>query len=202
MVKDETTEQSILKSARETFKTRGFSGAKMAEIAKEAGINQALLHYYFRSKQNLFDTVFAEAVSVLIPKLITLLQSDLPLDVKIYRIVDYYYQTLSRNRDLPIFVLSEIRTNPGFMLKMLKEKGMDHSVLDKQIQLEIKKGKMTPASTPEFFSNVMGLILFPFIVEPLIKGLFQMSESDFQNFLEKRRRELPSQILKLFKSKS
>ena len=199
MVKEDA-EKQILQSAREIFKTKGFSGAKMAEIADHAGINKALLHYYFRSKQNLFDQVFAEAVSAIVPRLISILQSDLPLDVKIYKMVDYYYQTLSRNRDLPIFVLSEIRTNPGFMLKFVKEKGLDSSILDKQIKEEIRKGNMAKISTPEFFSNLLGLVLFPFIVEPLLKGIFQMSEQEFQHFLEKRRQELPGQILKLFKS--
>ena len=200
MVKDDTTEQQILRSAREIFKTKGFSGAKMAEIAREAGINKALLHYYFRSKQNLFDQVFSEAISVLLPKLISLLNSDLPLDVKIYKIVDYYYQTLSRNSDLPIFVLSEIRTNPGFMINLLKEKGLDHGILQKQINEEIRRGTMIEVTVPEFFSSVMGLILFPFIIEPMIKGLFQMDEDHFQKFLDKRRQDLPGHILKLFKS--
>lgn len=200
MVKDDT-EQAILRSAREVFKSKGFSGAKMAEIASAAGINKALLHYYFRSKQNLFDQVFTEAVAVLIPKLVSILQSEYPLDVKIYKMVDYYYQTLSKNRDLPIFVLSEIRTNPEYMLKLLKSQGLDYKILDRQIKSEIKKGNMIEVSAAEFFSNILGLILFPFITEPLLKGLFRMSEKEFEKFLDNRRKELPGHIMKIFKSK-
>lgn len=200
MDKDSTTEVSILKAAREVFRKKGFSGAKMEEIAKEAGINKALLHYYFRSKQNLFDQVFAEAIATIFPKLISTLMSDLPLDMKIYRVVDYYTNTLIKNRDIPLFVLSEIRQNPGHMLEMVSKKGLDHSILDKQLREEAEKGNIRKISVATFFANLLGLTLFPFITEPLIKGIFNMSDKEFDDFLEERKNELPSMILKTIKS--
>jgi len=200
MEKDGTSEQEILKAAREVFRRKGFSGAKMDEIATEAGINKALLHYYFRSKQNLFDQVFEEAVATLFPKLIATLQSDLPLDMKIYRIVDYYMNTISRNRDIPLFVLSEIRQNPEHLLMLVKDKGMDLTIIKNQLKEEAEKGNIRPTSVATFFSNLMGLILFPFITEPVIRGITQMSDKEFDLFLEERKRELPSIILKTIKS--
>jgi len=197
---DSTTEATILQAAREIFRSKGFFGAKMDEIAREAGINKALLHYYFRSKQNLFEKVFEEAIATIFPKLISTLHSDLPLDMKIYRLVDYYINTLSKHRDIPLFVLSEIRQNPEHMLGMISEKGLDHSILEKQLQEEAKKGNIRPVSVATFFSNVLGLILFPFITEPIIKGITKMNDQEFDKFLEQRKRELPSMILKTIKS--
>ena len=114
------TEKVILEAANEVFQKKGLSGARMDEIAKEAGVNKALLHYYFRSKERLFERVFSEAFGQFFQKIIHLLESDLPLDVKIYRVVDMYSSMLLHNKNLPLFILGGIRDNPGLIAGLVK----------------------------------------------------------------------------------
>src|SRR5215217_6916550 len=98
---DGETEQRILEAARTVFIRRGTAGARMQEIAGEAGVNQALLHYYFRSKERLAVAVFQQMASRLFPALLHTLGADFSLDEKIDRIVALYLENLSRNPFLP-----------------------------------------------------------------------------------------------------
>ena len=109
---DRTAEQRILVSAREIFHKRGFEGARMQEIADKAGINKALLHYYFRSKEKLFDAVFDEALKALLPKVKELLNAELPLFDKIKYFTENYITLLMKNMYLPVFVINEMYQNP------------------------------------------------------------------------------------------
>src|SRR3954470_16415970 len=101
MAKDSDTENRILLAARAVFMRRGTAGARMQEIAEEAGVNQALLHYYFRSKEGLSAAVFQQFAARLFPALIQTLGSDALLDEKIDRIVALYLDNLSLNPFLP-----------------------------------------------------------------------------------------------------
>ena len=110
--KDGDTEARILHAARAVFIRRGTAGARMQEIAEEAGVNQALLHYYFRSKERLSEAVFRETAGRMFPILIGTLGSDASIDEKIERIVDAYLDNLSRSPFLPGYVISELHHHP------------------------------------------------------------------------------------------
>jgi len=183
------TEEKVLEAARKVFHKKGFSGARMEEIANEAGINKALLHYYFRSKERLFDEVFKAALSGFISKLIEILNDDLPLDMKVYKVVDFYCNTLIRNRDIPVFVLTELRQNPQRIAYLIIDEHQISLVrfID-QLKEEISTGNIRPVAPEQFFVNLMGLTVFPFIAEPLIKRLFDMKEEEFVEFIHQRKK--------------
>ena len=117
MKKDLTTEERILTAARQVFLSRGMDGARMQDIADEAGINKALLHYYFRSKDQLFERIFLEVANAFLPKVFAILDSDLTLFEKIERFCKEYISQVMTTPYVPIFILNEINRQPQEFLK-------------------------------------------------------------------------------------
>lgn len=194
------TEKLILNAARDIFQKKGLSGARMDDIAKAAGVNKALVHYYFRSKQKLFDRVFREAIGQFLEKIIGQLEGDLPLDVKIYKVVDMYSNMLIHNKHLPLFVLSELRENPDLLLQLVKsKKGQVIQKLQNQLQLEHEKGNIKNMSVQEFFLNLISLIIFPFVARPLIKGIFDMDEDAYDQMIYDRKKRVPRMIIDMMR---
>jgi AcrR family transcriptional regulator len=107
-----TTEEKILIAARKVFIEKGWDGARMQEIADNAGINKALLHYYFRNKEQLFKRVFAGIVGKLIPNLNTIIQSEQPIFEKIQAFIDAYLDFLLANQELPLLSLMSYHEMP------------------------------------------------------------------------------------------
>jgi len=194
------TEEKVLEAARDIFQKKGFFGARMDEIANKAGVNKALLHYYFRSKEKLFDKIFQEALGEFIHKVVSVLNGDLPLDVKIYRTVDMYSNMLSHNKDLPLFVLSTLQENPDLMIRMIKStQGEFLPNLSRQLQDENLAGNITKISTHEFFINLVSLTIFPFLVQPVMMGAFNLEEEDFKQMINERRRKVPKMIIEILR---
>jgi len=195
------TEQRILVAARVIFQQKGFSGARMDSIAQEAGVNKAMLHYYFRSKEKLFDGVFKEALGHFISKVITILDGKLPLDLKIYKVVDVYTTMLSNNGHLPLFVLSEIRENPGMAVKMLKaEENKSFQNLALQLKEEYEKGNIVEITVYEFFVNLVSLTVFPFLVRPLMEDVFGLEVVKFDQMILSRRKKVPKMIIEMLRA--
>ncbi len=198
---EDNTEKKILAAARTVFHKRGYTGARMEEIAKTAGVNKALLNYYFRSKEKLFKKVFQEAVHEFIRDIVKLLGGDLPLDMKIYRIVDLYTRMLLKNPDLPIFVLSEIREQPERLADMFLMKGdLPFIMLENQLKKAHEDGHIKRTSVYTFLMNVMSLTVFPFVSSPLMKNIFKMEESEFRDLILERKKTLPEMIINTFKT--
>src|SRR6476620_8054618 len=108
--KPENAEEKILAAARKVFLEKGFAATRTRDIAEEAGINLALLNYYFRSKEKLFQLVMIEKVQLMFGVLLPIINNgELELETKVERIVENYIKLLSENPDLPLFVLSELK---------------------------------------------------------------------------------------------
>ena len=118
---DKNTEQRILDAAGEVFHSKGFDGARMQEIAQHAGINKGLLHYYFKTKDALFDAIFGIALNQIVSRINIILEQDLSLDEKIDLIVDQYMDLLLKNPMLPRFVLNELNKNADKLSKIIQE---------------------------------------------------------------------------------
>ena len=134
--KELTTEEKIIDAARKLFTQNGFSATKTRDIAEEAGINLALLNYYFRSKQNLFQIIIEEKFDQLFGVIIPILSnSEISIEEKIETLVTNYTNLLLGNDDLPLFVLSEIKTNE-FLIKRVKQNAeiLSHPVIEKQLK--------------------------------------------------------------------
>ena len=200
--KDKNTEQVILQTARKIFIQKGLAGARMQDIADQAGFNKALVHYYFTSKEKLFDLVFEQEMSNLFSNLVAILSSDLPLFEKIENIVSLDIDRLTQFPGLPIFVLNEMSRNPEVILKRVKkipvQKVMDG--FQKQINSEIKKGTIKKITADQLFINIQSLCIFPFIARPMIKGLLQFDDKTYLAMIEKRKTEVAQFIISAIKA--
>ncbi|MBS1518072.1 MAG: TetR/AcrR family transcriptional regulator [Bacteroidetes bacterium] len=201
--KDKKTEERILESAKRIFYLKGIDGARMQEIADEAEINKAMLHYYFRSKEKLFDAVFAEAAGLILPKVSELLNSEMPLFRKIEYFTDKYITLLSENSVIPAFVIREMNNNPTKFFRIFnKYFSVKPEIFIKQIRKAVDEGEIIPLDPMQLHINIMSLCIFPFIARPLIMNIFGMNEKAFVNFINKRKREIPEFIINSITNKS
>lgn len=202
--KDGDTERRILEAAREVFIRRGTAGARMHEIAEEAGVNQALLHYYFRSKDGLSDAVFREVAVRLVPAVVRVLGSEDTLERKVEQFVHLYIDTVRKTPFLPGYFIAELHHHPERLPAMVtKLAGLDpaplaqglRNRLDAQLRERAAAGVMRPIAPEQFLVNVLALCVFPFVARPMLKVAFGMDGPAFERFLDERRAELPGFIL-------
>jgi len=196
---EKSTEQRILDAAHAVFTARGTAGARMQDIAEEAGVNQALLHYYFRNKERLSAAVFRRAASELFPPAIRLLASDAELEDKVERVVDLYLRQLLRAPYLPGYIVSELTHRPERARELIAaltgRTAEDTSspvlaTLRRQLEARQQAGTLRPIAAEEFMVNLMSLCVFPFAARPMLMAMFRMDQQAFEQFIERRRREL------------
>jgi TetR/AcrR family transcriptional regulator len=200
MKKDLTTEEKILTAAKKIFLQKGMAGARMQDIADEAGINKALLHYYFRSKDQLFEKIFLEVAHAFLPKIFAILESESTLFEKIERFCSEYISQVITTPYVPIFILNEINRQPQAFLK--KVFGSNRPPVEKllpQIQKEIKTGVIKPIDPLQLLINTLSLCLFPFLASPMIQLVTGMSTKEFSTLMEKRKTEVPKMIIESIK---
>jgi TetR/AcrR family transcriptional regulator len=197
----DTSEEKILAAARKVFLEKGMAGARMQDIADEAGINKALLHYYFRSKDKLFETIFAETSSRFIPRLNQILDSDLPLIEKINMFCEAYISQMQQNPYIVLFIMNEANKHPeSFLHRMWGGEKKPHiKKLVKQIEAEMKQGNIKKVNPMHLLINMMSLCAFPFIAKPIWQYLYEMDNKQFVEFIEQRKKEVPKFILESIK---
>lgn len=187
------TEMLILEAARKVFIRKGFDGARMQEIADEAGINKALLHYYFRSKEKLFDQIFLVAFKDFWPSIQSqLAQGDGSVKSLIRAGVNAYTDMLLKMPYLPAFVVGEINRSPQRVEELLRSSGIDAAFVVELVQRGIDRGEVLPMDPRSLIINMLGLVLFPFISRPVLSRMFFASEEEFLSFVAQRREEVCS----------
>jgi TetR/AcrR family transcriptional regulator len=195
-VKPTETETLILDAARKVFLENGFDGTTMQEISDEAGINKALLHYYFRSKDRLFEAVFIEAFSRMIPNLLKIFASEVEFTDKIRGFVETYITALQQYPQIPLFILHELHRNPGRIIELIHSTGMNPEFVINIIRQEIKKGKIIDIDPSQLMVNMLAMCIFPFAARPMIQGfVFKNDAKVFEEFLEKRKTEVADFII-------
>jgi AcrR family transcriptional regulator len=192
MAKDASTENKIIDAARRVFLAKGMSGARMQEIADEAGINKALLHYYFRSKDKLFERIFNEVINRIAEGLRDIFEKDMDLFERLDHIVEVYIDTIIANQYIPLFVINEINNNPGRFSDLLQEHVLQHFIeLFDQIQSAANEGIIRSVHPIHLLMNVLGMIVFPFAINPLLSHMADKAHLPFvEGFLEERRDEV------------
>ena len=196
MDKELTTEEKIIAAARKIFTQKGFSATRTRDIADEAGINLALLNYYFRSKQNLFQIIIEEKFDVLFGMIGPILSdSEISLEEKIETLVASYTNVLLDNEDLPLFVLSEIKQNE-FILEKVKQNAeiLSQPIIENQLR---ERGFTISAFN--FIMNVMSLTLFPFMSKPLFVSSGLVNEKEFAHYVTERKKDIPTWIMNTLK---
>jgi TetR/AcrR family transcriptional regulator len=182
-----STEHKILAAARDVFLQKGLSGARMQDIADRAGINKAMLHYYFRSKEKLFEVIFLQAAGTLFPKINAILNAEIPLFDKIREFTREYLKVIIANPYLPQFVFSEMNRQPEGFSQM--EFFLKHISLEKfftQVRAEIKSGLIRDIRPENLIINILAICVFPFIGKPIIKMVMKMDEGSFHQLMEER----------------
>jgi AcrR family transcriptional regulator len=198
--KGDTSCEKILAAAKKVFLLKGMSGARMQDIADEAGINKALVHYYFRNKEKLFETIFKEASNQFFPKIEDMIESNIPFFEKIENFCVEYVDMMQQNPFLPLFVLNEVNKQPErFRQKFWKNRELIFSKFAAQIEREIKKRKIKKVNPAHLFINIISMCIFPFIAKPMWMISSGMNELQFRNFMEQRKKEIPEFIIESIK---
>lgn len=198
--KSENTEIEILNAAKEIFQQKGMDGARMQEIADKAKINKALLHYYYRSKQLLFEAVFKSAFSLLAPQLNTVLNDESDLFEKITKFTDRYISFVIKHPYLPNFVIQELNKNPEFIQKLRAKDNFPS--IDKfklQVANAVKEGIIKPIEAEQLFINIIALNVFPFIGEPLLMALTNTDKKSYAKIVQDRKTNVASFIINAIK---
>ena len=200
VARDGDTEQRILDAAHAVFVRRGTAGARMQEIAATAGVNQALLHYYFRSKEQLARAAFERAGSQLMPAIIRVMASDLAIEEKVARVVAIEIEHLSRAPYLPGYIISEVAHHPERVPQLIA--AMTHGLtpeqirprlfarLKRQIARRVAAGDMRPITPESFMVNLVSLCIFPFAARPMLQAMLAVDDDGFARFIARRRTDL------------
>jgi TetR/AcrR family transcriptional regulator len=185
--KKDSTEDKILEAAKNVFVSKGMEGARMQEIADEAGINKALLHYYFRSKERLFEAIFSEIIKFAFPKITRIAQSDEPFVSKIEQVVDAYIDLLIKHPFIPGFVMKELNRDPSGLFKMVVKFGLNPQIIFDQIQLAMDRGEIVQMQPRHLAANIISMCIFPFAARPLVSFvLFKDDQIALEAFYAER----------------
>jgi AcrR family transcriptional regulator len=198
------TEQAILQAAEKVFLSKGFIMAKTVDIAKLAGVNQALLHYYFRTKENLFEAVFAKKIQHVISIIYDVLGSDIPLMEKIRVQVETQFDFLLSNPMLPFVVISEIARVPQRTENIKAIVSPQVLKIIEKLQAELdeahKEGKIRKISALDLMITVISQNVFLFLARPIFQAFTNMSDVDFEKFIAHRKQENVTCILNSLKN--
>ena len=197
-VLDQNTENCILEAARKLFGMQGFSGVSLQDIAKEAGTTKSMINYYFRSKEKLFAKVFRGEFQQLFTSIGMVIASDLSLKEKISQIIELDMDKLLQMPQLPVFVMSELHRNTDMILKDLEVIPIKNLFLrlEKDIDAEVKKGKIIKITPLELMMNIQSLTIYPIIAKPMLIHRLGMTEKTFHQMMQKRKTELADLIWK------
>lgn len=199
MKNEKLTELDILNAARSVFMEKGMTGARMQEIADRAGINKAMLHYYFRSKEKLFDKVFEEAFKDFWPKVEgAIMSSGTPSDI-FASIIDAYIKMFTAEPYLPNFVLSEIHRSPQYLEGLMERTGLNPKKMIHFIQTLMDNGLVKRMDPFELLINIFSLCIFPFAAKPLLTRLLWNNKSEeFDAFVMHRKASVMEIIEKCY----
>ena len=197
------TEARILEAAHRVFLRRGTSGARMQEIADEADVNKALLHYYFRSKERLAEAVFLRAARTLFPRMLRIIASDLPLREKLHRAVATELDILEQNPYLPGYLISEFQYRPDRLHELLSGAvsvaQMRSAVMDtlqRQLDAEVAAGRLRPTRVEDLMVALLSQLVFPFAAAPMLQAILGLDEEARLAMTARRRAGLADALLR------
>lgn len=199
MNKDNNMEQQILQCAEELFLEKGFSLVSTTDIAKKAGCNQALVHYYFRTKENLFQQIFQEKFSKFLYIFTTFDDNDEQFTTRLRKKMEAHFDLLIQNKQIPFLIINELILNENRRNKLVKSIYNNHLNLyrkfDSELQEEIKKGNIRPISTLDLLINIVSMNIIIFIMLPVLESQFDFDNEEIAELLERRKHEAVETIM-------
>jgi len=195
---DLSTEEKIKEAARRVFMKKGYSATRTRDIAEEAGLNLALLNYYFRSKEKLFEIIMMEKMQKLLGVVAAVVNdNETTLEKKLELLAVNYIDMLTHNPDLPIFVLSELRTNSDHLIHKFQFGNLiQQSSFFKQLQ--VNRPDVNPM---HFVINLLGATIFPFVAKPIFMAVGNMNQNDFDAIIEERKKLIPKWMRAMLQTK-
>lgn len=186
---DKQTEEKIFEAATDVFVDKGMDGARMQDIASHAGINKALLHYYFRTKEQLFNAVFEMIAKKVLKKFAPVFDKNLTLEEKIRFFFREHIAFLQENPKLPPFILNEVNRNPARVKRILKSIDFENlwQYLFQQHKEELKRYNISESSLPQLMTTIAAISVFPFAARGLIEAILEKADIDFDKFIEERK---------------
>lgn len=201
MTKNKTTEEKIKEVSRRLFQEKGYGMTRTKEIAEAANINAALLHYYFKSKENLYKVIMTESIHDIFSILIVIINNnETTLFEKTEIIITDYTDFFMKNPRLPLFVLNEIQYNrPG---KLIEDAGfrdsfLTNSILYKQVEVQIEEEKIDIPPL-HLILNILSLILMPVIAKPLFYHIYNFQDDEYEGFIMERKKYILDLAISLF----
>jgi TetR/AcrR family transcriptional regulator len=203
MTKSKSTEQKIFDAATELFLEKGVDRTSVREIAAKAEINLALMNYYFRSKENLFMSIFSQLVKKNSKKLIKILDSEIGLEDKIRQYVHVYIDMLSENPLLVSFVMAILHRSRERITEMKVISSLySTDQFAQQLVEEGKKGNIRRTDPTQLFVDMLSLIAFPFAIRLLVMDKNNYTDEDFDRFIQERRQRVPEMLIDSLRPKS
>lgn len=186
---EKQTEDRIFESATEIFIERGMDGARMQDIANHAGINKALLHYYYRTKDHLFEAVFDKMASMMFSRFSVVFDEKATLEEKIRFFFREHISFLQKNPRLPAFILNEINRNPARMKKLLQRFSINEfwNSLERLHHDELIRYNITRGMMPQLMTSLAAISIFPFAAKGILEVLFEKAGYDYNEYLEERK---------------
>ena len=184
MERDHTTEAKIKDAARRVFISKGFNGCTSREIAKEAGMNVALVNYHFQSKGQLFDLVVSSVMEDFTLSMIDIFHTNMPLINKARIFIDKEYEFLSKYPEIPNFIVNELgkKDKSFFECLDIKDKLFETKIFD-QIEEAQKNGEMRKIDIVSIMLLMMSNCHFPFIAKPMIQTIHSLNENEYRSQL-------------------
>lgn len=200
--RDNQTEKAILDAARKVFTQKGFAASRMEDIAQVAGINRALLHYYFRCKEKLFDIIFQQRIREFFLGLVGIITRPESIDEKIKAIVAHDIDMIRSQPDLPIFVLQELAQRPDRLIEAASAGANPANMMKawkQQVKLAVDKKQIRPVDGGQLLINIMSLCVYPFIAKPVIKAVQELDDVQFDKMVVKRKQEVVDFVMNSIK---
>ena len=201
MKNEETnTGQAILKAAEELFLEQGFEQTTTKQIAQRAGCNQALLHYYYRTKDNLFVQIFEEKAKFIATHFLDINSTAQTLEERISQMVEVHFELFRKNPRLVPFLLKEVLSDPVRVAPIL-DKIKQYMVkifakIDEALHEEIEKGAARPVSTLNVILTLVSLDMAPFIIAPVLQRVLDLTDEQLDEQLDKRKPEVVEILLR------
>ncbi len=182
-VNNENLETKIIEVAKQQFIENGFAETSMSDIAAKVGINRPGLHYYFRTKERMFQAVFGEIVLFLLPKIQDIvLQKDKPVTERVGGVIDAYFEVFSENPRLPLFVMRESNRDVNHLINTLADLRLERNFLEiaRSLQDEMDSGRLKPVPLRFVFFTFYSLLIMPFVMKDLCASLFLEKGESFE----------------------
>jgi TetR/AcrR family transcriptional regulator len=198
-----TTEQAIMEAAEELFLENGYAGTSTIAIARKAGCNQALVHYYYRSKENLFGLVFRKKIAVFLSFFLQVSNEDLPFEEKLTKRIAAHFDMIHANERLPVMFFNEVATN-GNLAKKVLENFSDLPLpvimqLQSELDAEFAAGRICKTQATDLVFNIFSMNLIAFLTKPLVQMFTLSSDDIMEKILEERKASNIQTILKSLK---